>query len=203
VIYVNGNMEERRVNMNSNEKLALSLTGMEGTGEHFIINGEEADKTLQREAVEKFNTAVSDIENKFEKHNKALEEYANSLSEDMNGLEIMPMSSYVLVKPFDKNPFQKIKVSDSGIITDLGGFTPTYKSNETGQVEEEQQYIKVGTVIETGSKCEFLQAGDIVFYTIASECMVPFYKLGFVVVNENRVLAVVNEKLTDRKHGRG
>lgn len=196
-------MEERRVNMNSNEKLALSLTGMEGTGEHFIINGEEADKTLQREAVEKFNTAVSDIENKFEKHNKALEEYANSLSEDMNGLEIMPMSSYVLVKPFDKNPFQKIKVSDSGIITDLGGFTPTYKSNETGQVEEEQQYIKVGTVIETGSKCEFLQAGDIVFYTIASECMVPFYKLGFVVVNENRVLAVVNEKLTDRKHGRG
>lgn len=196
-------MEERRVNMNSNEKLALSLTGMEGTGEHFIINGEEADKTLQREAVEKFNTAVSDIEDKFEKHNKALEEYANSLSEDMNGLEIMPMSSYVLVKPFDKNPFQKIKVSDSGIITDLGGFTPTYKSNETGQVEEEQQYIKVGTVIETGSKCEFLQAGDIVFYTIASECMVPFYKLGFVVVNENRVLAVVNEKLTDRKHGRG
>ncbi len=196
-------MEELRTNLNSNEKLALSLTGMEGTGKHFIVNGEEADKTLQREAVTKFNTAVEDLESKFDKHNKALEEYANSLSEDMNGLEIMPMTSYVLVKPFDKNPFQKIQVSNTGIITDLGGFTPTYKSNETGQIEEEQQYIKVGTVIETGSKCEFLKAGDIVFYTIASECMVPFYKLGFVVVNENRVLAVVNEKLTDRKHGRG
>ena len=35
--------------------------------------------------------------------------------------------------------------------------------------------------------------------------MVPFYKLGFVVVNENRIMAVVNEKLTERrdelKHG--
>lgn len=60
-------------------------------------------------------------------------------------------------------------------------------------------------MIEVGHKCEFLKPGDIVFYTIASECMVPFYKLGFVVVNENRIMAVVNEKLTERrdelKHG--
>jgi hypothetical protein len=50
------------------------------------------------------------------------------------------------------------------MITDLGGFAPTYKSNETGEIEEEQQFIKVGTVIEVGHKCEFLKPGDIVFY---------------------------------------
>jgi hypothetical protein len=118
----------------------------------------------------------------------------------MNGVEIMPMYGYALIKPFEQNPFQKIKTTKSGLITDLGGFAPTYKSNETGEIEEEQQFIKVGTVIEVGHKCEFLKPGDIVFYTIASECMVPFYKLGFVVVNENRIMAVVNEKLTERRN---
>lgn len=118
----------------------------------------------------------------------------------MNGVEIMPMYGYALIKPFEQNPFQKIKTTKSGLITDLGGFAPTYKSNETGEIEEEQQFIKVGTVIEVGYKCEFLKPGDIVFYTIASECMVPFYKFGFVVVNENRIMAVVNEKLTERRN---
>lgn len=198
-------MEKIRTELNSNEKLALATTGMEGTGEHFILNGEEADKTLRREKAEKFNTAVQDIEDRFEKHNKLLEEYANQLSEDMNGLEIMPMFGYVLIKPFEQNPFQKIKTTKSGIITDLGGLAPTYKSHETGEIEEERQFIKVGTVIEVGHKCEFLRPGDIVFYSIASECMVPFYKLGFVVVNENRIISVVNSELTKRredlKHG--
>ena len=193
-------MEELRTKLNSNEKLALATTGIEGTGKHFIINGETADKTLQREKAMTFNTKVDEFNDKFERHNKALENFAKDLSEDINGLEIMPMFGYALIKPFDQNPFQKVKVTSSGIITDLGGYTPTYKSHETGEIEEEQQYIKVGTVIEVGHKCEFLKPGDVVFYTIASECMVPFYKLGFVVVNENRILAVVNEKLSDRKN---
>lgn len=192
-------METLRTDLNSNEKLALAVTGMEGTGEHFVLNGEEADKTLLREKQERFNTAVEDLESKFDKHAQMLEDYAKSLSDDMNGLEIMPMQGYALIKPFEQNPFQKIKTTKSGIITDLGGYAPTYKSNETGEQEEEKIFIKVGTVVETGYKCEFLKAGDIVFYTEASEMMVPFYKLGFVVVHENRIMAVVNEKLTERK----
>lgn len=186
--------------LNSNEKIALATTGIEGTGQHFVMNGESANEILMREEQLKFNTAVNDYVDKFEKHNQALEDYAKNLSEDINGLEIMPMGNYALIKPFENNPFQQIKVSkNSGIITDLGGLAPTYKSNETGEIEEEQQFIKVGTVIETGHKCEFLKSGDIVFYTIASECMVPFFKQGFVVVAEQRIMAVVNEKLTERR----
>lgn len=193
-------MENFGRELNSHEKLALATTGMEGTGQHFVMNGEQADQILAREKQLKFNTAVNDYVDKFEKHNQALEDYAKNLSEDMHGLEIMPMFGYALIKPFETNPFQRIKISkNSGIITDLGGLTPTYKSNETGEIEEEEQYIKVGTVIEVGHKCEFLKEGDIVFYTIASECMIPFFKQGFVVVNENRIMAVVNEKLTERR----
>ena len=186
--------------LNSTEKLALMTTGIEGDGEHFIINGETADKVLHREKQMKFNDKVDEYIDKFEKHNKAMEDYTKAISEDINGLEIMPMFSYALIKPFEQNPFQQVKVSKSGLITDLGGYAPEYKSNETGEVEEEKQFIKVGTVIETGHKCEFLKPGDVVFYTIASECMVPFFKQGFVVVAEQRILAVVNEKLTERRN---
>ena len=188
-----------RVELNSNEKLALATTGMEGTGEHFVMNGESADKILMREKQAKFNNAVDEYVDKFDKHRQELENYAKTISEDIGGLEIMPMFSYALIQPFEKNPFQQIKISEGGIITDLGGLTPQYKSNETGEIEEEEQYIKVGTVIEVGHKCEFLKPGDIVFYTVASECMVPFFRQGFVVVNENRIMAVVNEKLTERR----
>ena len=194
-------METLRTELNSNEKLALSLTGMEGTGEHFILNGEAADRTLLREKQEKFNTAVDEMTDKFEKHNQTLMKYAEDLSNDLNGLEIVPMFQYVLIEPFKHNPFQKIEVSKTGIITDLGGYTPQYKSQETGEIKEEEQFIKVGTVVEVGNECKFLQPGDVVFYTVASECMVPFYKLGFVVVHETRIIAAVNAGLKQRKNG--
>ena len=188
-----------RMELNSHEKLALNVNGMEGNGKHFVINGVSAEETLIKEKQAKFNNTVDGYIEKFDNHAKTLEEYASKISETINGLEILPMMNYVLIQPFEKNPFQQIKISDSGIITDLGGMTPEVKSNETGQLEEEQQFIKVGSVIETGHKCEFLKPGDIVFYTIASEVMVPFFRQGFVVVNENRIMAVVNEGLTQRK----
>ena len=188
-----------KTELNNSEKLAMMFDGMEGTGEHFSVNDNTADELLACNKHEKFNNAVEQYVDKFDKHRAELENYAKTLSEDINGLEIMPMFAYALIQPFDKNPFQQIKLSESGLITDLGGMTPQYKSNETGEIEEEQQYIKVGTVIEVGHKCEFLKPGDIVFYTIASETMVPFFKQGFVVVNENRIMAVVNEKLTERR----
>ena len=114
----------------------------------------------------------------------------------------MPLYGYVLIEPFKQNPFQKLNVTESGFITDLGGAAPEYKSEEDGEIHQEQQFIKVGTVIETGHCCEFIQPGDIVMYPVPAEVPVPFYKFGWVAVNENRILCVINEKLTERKHGR-
>lgn len=190
---------EIRTELNGNEKVAQSLIGMESTGTPIVVNGQSADVILANEKKSKFNTQVDEYVDKFEKHNKALEDYAKEISKDINGLEILPMGSYVLIKPFDENPFQKVTI-ESGIITDLGGFTPQYKSHEDGQIHEEEQFVKVGTVIESGYNCKFVQAGDVVFYTASSEVMVPFFKQGFVVVDEKRLLAVVNEQLTDRKN---
>lgn len=185
--------------MNNYEKLALATTGAEGIGEHFVVNNETADKILMEDQARKFNKKVDEYVDKFDKHKAELENYAKTISEDLGGVEIMPMFAYALIQPFDKNPFQQIKVTDSGVITDLGGMSPQYKSNETGHIEESEQFVKVGTVIEVGHKCEFLQPGDIVFYNVASEAIVPFFRQGFVVVNENRIMAVVNSNLTARR----
>ena len=110
----------------------------------------------------------------------------------------MPIGNNVLIKPFNENPFQKIQVSDSGLILDLGGQAPTYKSNETGQYEEEEQFIHVGTVLESGTDCKFVQEGDTVMWTKTSEIPVPFFKQGLVLVNENRIIVVINEGLKAR-----
>ena len=190
------------MSMNKNEKLAQELIGMEGDGKAFTVNGKNANDILMEEQAEKFNESVSKINDKFEKHNQALMEYAKAISHDINGLEIMPGTSYLLIKPFDTNPFQEVKM-EGGIITDLGGMTPQYKSNETGEIEEEKQFIRVGTVIETGYECKFVKPGDVVFWGIGSETMVPFFRQGFVTVAENRVMAIVNENLTKRKEDYG
>lgn len=188
--------------MNKNEKMAQDLIGMEGDGKAFLVNGKSANDILMEEQADKFNESVNKINDKFEKHNQALMDYAKAISHDINGLEIMPGTSYLLIKPFETNPFQEVKI-EGGIITDLGGMTPQYKSNETGEIEQEEQFIKVGTVIETGYECKFVKPGDVVFYTIASQTMVPFFRQGFVTVAENRIMAIVNENLTERKKNYG
>lgn len=173
--------------------VATMISGFD-KGEHF--------KLSEKEAIDTFNDQVDNFLDKFENHSKQLEQYAKDLSNDLNGLEIMPLYGYVLIEPFKNNPFQKINITKSGFITDLGGAAPTYKSEEDGEIHEEEQFIKVGTVIETGHRCEFIKPGDIVLFPEPSICPIPFYKFGWVVVNENRILAVVNSDLTSRKQNR-
>ena len=174
----------------SNENVAKMISGMD-SGDHF--------KLSDKELVNTFNDQVDAYLDKFEKHSQELENYAKNLSEDLNGLEVMPLYGYVLIEPFKQNPFQKLKVSESGFIMDNGGKASEYKSEEDGEIHEEQAWIKVGTVIETGHKCEFIKPGDIVMYPVPAEVPVPFYKFGWVAVNENRILCVINSELTKRR----
>ena len=66
------------------------------------------------------------------------------------------------------------------------------------QIEEEEQFIKVGVIQEVGPECKWCEPTDTVFYTKNSAVPVPFYKQGLILVNETRILSVVNEGLTNR-----
>lgn len=192
-------MKNVRLKLNQNEKLAQEVSGIESDATHFIVNGVEADKALQREAAEKFNTKVDDYVERFNKHEENLNSYAESIKDNMQNLEIMPIYNYILIKPFKENPFQKITVSkNSGIIVDMGGQKPQFKNNDNGEIEEEENFIHVGTVIEAGKECKYIKNGDVVMWTKSSEVPVPFFKQGLLLINENRVIVTINEGLQER-----
>lgn len=178
------------------EKIAEMMVGIESEATTYNMNEKNVDDMLRSARIEKFNQDVGDLQERFQKHLDDIREASEALAADMQNIEIMPLNSYALITPFKTNPFQKIETR-SGLI--IGGFAPEFKSEETGETDEEKQWIKVGMVTETGAECKFLEPGDIVFYNTASEVQVPFFRFGFVIVNEQRILSVVGEHLTERK----
>ena len=185
-----------RLNLTENEKLAQSIVGLESDGIRMNMAEDKSIKNMiEREKASKFNDEYIE---KFDKHASVLKEYAESFNDNMNSIEIKPMFARILVKPFEQNPFQKIRKSDSGLIIDTGGLVPQYKNSDTGEWEEEKQFIVTGTVIDCGPDVKYLSQGDVVFYRVDTSVPVPFFRQGLVSLAENQIIAVVNEGLTDR-----
>jgi len=179
------------------EELAMNVAG-ESTSRIMALDGTSAEDVITQRKTAKFNDMVDVYTEEFDKHFAKVEEFAQKINENVNNIEIMPLGSYVLVKQFEENPFQRIVKSDSGLIIDTGGLAPQYKNTDNGQIEEEEAFILVGVVQEVGPECKYLKPGDAVFYPKPSSIPVPFYKQKLIQINETRVLAVVNEGLTDR-----
>lgn len=180
------------------EKLAMDLAG-ESTSRIVALDGTTAEDVINKRNTERFNNMVDQYAEEFDKHSANIEEFAKRVNDNVQNIEIMPLQTYVLVKEFEENPFQRIvRDSKSGLIIDTGGLAPQYKNTDNGQIEEEEQYIKVGVVQEVGPECKYLKEGDAVFYPKNASIPVPFYKQKLIQINETRVLAVVNEGLTDR-----
>lgn len=175
------------------EKIARQVSD----GKIFYRDRQSVDDIVKDEARSKFNDQVEQYVKKLDDHAELLKQYQESLCSDLNKLEIKAIGAGVLIKPFEENPFQTIK-REGAIITDLGGMKPTYKSHETGEVEEEEQFIHVGTVIDSGPACKWIEEGDIVMWRKVSETPVPFYKQGLVLVNEQSIMTAVNEGLSAR-----
>lgn len=125
---------------------------------------------------------------------------ADDIISRSNQLEIMPMAGYVLVKPYTVNPYNKITVSEGGLITD-GGFNPTFKNTDTGEIEESENIMRVADVLEVGPNVKYVKEGDNVYYKKFSEVPIPFFKQGLCVVHENNIMAVINENLKERWYG--
>lgn len=130
---------------------------------------------------------------------KLLEETANNIVENnIEGIyegncEIVPCNMNVIIKPYEVNPYRKVDKTASGLIVGIES-DKTYKSNETGEITENEQIIRVGRVVYAGPKCENVQIGDDVFYTTYSMTPIPFRKEGLVVVSESLLIARVIRK---------
>lgn len=188
-------MEQRPI-LSENEKIALMNAG-ESTSRIMTLDGKTAQDVIEERNVKEFNKQVDNYVEKLNEHATNLEKYAEQISENIDTIEIMPINDNLIVKLFEENPFQRI-VKEGSIIVDLGGQKPQYKNTDNGQLEEEENFIKVAVVQEAGPSCKYIKAGDTIFTSKPSLTPIPFYKQNLYHMNENRVMAVVNEGLTER-----
>lgn len=192
-------MKDVRLNLTENEKIAQNIIGLDKDVLNFHMGtAKEIGDIIQKEKERKFNDQVDEYVSKLNAHTNALKESTEKLGYDISKLEIKPMFNRILVTLFDKNPFQKITTTKSGIITDMGGMAPTYKNTDSGEIEEAKQMIIVGVVQEIGPDVKYIKVGDTVFIDRNSTRPVPFYKQGLHCLSEQQVIAVINEDLESR-----
>jgi hypothetical protein len=187
-----------RNELSMQERIAREVSKVDSNAIFVNMNDKSLDEKIDAHKREKWNDSVQKIEDKFANHEKKLQEAADEYAKNLNEVQIMPIGNYVIVRPFTENPFQKVTVSSSGLITDLGGMIPEYKNSDSGEYEEAEQVIKVGVVIEAGPECKWLKSGDTIMWTVMSEVVIPFYNFGFRLVNETRAICVINDDLNER-----
>lgn len=95
--------------------------------------------------------------------------------------EMHAIGAYIIIKPMAYNPYIN-KLDKSGII--LTGGSEYAFSQETGEMERQEQRIKYGIVMEAGDTCKYFQVGDEVIFDTHSARPVPVLDLGLVSLPE-------------------
>ncbi len=190
-------MSEVRINPTENERVAY-INANGNDFKTFNMKENSIDELVQKEKTRKFNNELEKFEETMNEHKKELDKIQDKLGYEPEKADIKPMFARILVKPFEQNPFQKMKVS-GGIIVDAGGYNPHIQKNpNTGRYEEQDQFIITGCVMEVGPEVKYLKEGDVVYYRKDTAVPVPFLSWGMYSINENQIIAAVNVGLTDR-----
>ena len=111
----------------------------------------------------------------------------------MDEVEVIPTNANVLIQPYIRNPYRYIETTASGLIVGIES-SKTYKSNETGEIEQNNEVVKCGKVLAVGPDCKNVNVGDDVYYTTYSQAIVPFRKKGYVIVGENLLICRIVKK---------
>lgn len=192
---VNLIMKNVRINSTENEKFAQSVSD----GDMFNMNEHNANSVIKDEKASKIKAQMEQKQEELEKHNSDFKESQDEVKFDIEKADIRPMFNRVLIKPFKVNPFQKMKVNENGIITELGGYNPHAQFNSvTGKYEEQDPFIITGCVVEIGPEVKYLRNGDVVYYRKDTAVPVPFFKQGFVSLGESQIIAQVGLNLEQR-----
>ena len=136
-----------------------------------------------------------EVINEFE---NMLKNTANTIVENnMEGVcfddvDVIPVNANVLIQPYVQNPYRHIETTASGLIVGVES-SKTYKSNETGEIEQNKEVVKCGKVIAVGPACKNVEVGDDVYYTTYSEAKLPFRKKGYVIVGEGLLVCRITK----------
>lgn len=195
------NMEINLVNQYLNK--GLDVNGMKnagkidtmGNGNVFYTGGESIEELAERQAKEKLNKAIEKKQQEIEERLKKDEEKSKNAEKYLH-MEIVPINSYVLVRPMKENPFEKLDVTGSGIV--IPTISGVFINPDTGLEDKKEKLETVGEVIEVSPMNKFVKVGDTVMYRRMQGVPVPFFGQGFEVVAESSILVIINEGVTER-----
>lgn len=132
-----------------------------------MVNENAFDKLLE-------NTAETIIENNLDNIN-------------MDEVDLCPCNSTVIIKPYEINPYRRVDKTASGIIVGIES-SKTYKSNETGEIVQNNEVIRCGKIVAMGPDCKNVNIGEDVFFTTYSMTPIPFRKEGLIAVSETLLI---------------
>lgn len=127
-----------------------------------------------------------------EKTEKVLQMNKGPLADE--DVELQATGYTIIYIPYGNNPFRSVKTSASGLI--VGGLDvgSSYKSNETGEMENATLGIKWGKAISVGPECKYVKVGDDFCYRASVEVPVPFKGDGYMAISEQNTICVTKSK---------
>lgn len=124
---------------------------------------------------------------------EAVEAKQKEIEEKLATLEILPLGNKMIVQPYVDNPYEK-KVQN-GILLESAGI---FKNPDTGSLDKLEKGIVCGKVIEVGPETNYVSVGDDVYYQENTVAPIPFFRMGYKLLSEYSVIAVIAQGLTER-----
>lgn len=121
------------------------------------------------------------------------EKFINDLDINTEDVDIIPCNTGVLIKFYDKNPYRAVEKTQSGLIVGMES-SKMYKSNETGEMEFNDEVVSCAKVIAVGNKCQNVEVGDDVYVIRHIANPLPFRKMQYYVINEQNIMVRLVKK---------
>ena len=106
---------------------------------------------------------------------------------------IIPCNTGVLIKFYDENPYREIQRTESGLIFGIQS-SQKVNSTDSGEVEDNEEYVACAKVIAVGPKCQNVKAGEDVYVIKHIAHPIPFRKAGFFEISEQNISCRIVKK---------
>lgn len=100
--------------------------------------------------------------------------------------DLIPCNTGVIIKFYDENPYKVIEKTESGLIFGIQS-SQKVVSDDSGEVEENEEYVACAKVISVGPKCNNVQPGEDVYVIKHIAHPIPFRKEGLFEISEQNI----------------
>lgn len=161
---------------------------MQLTGKHFMganLKSESLDPETVNKMKEMEETSQLEMTENLLKSNEG--------TKNCDNYELQATGFTVIFKPYDKNPYRRLKTTASGIIYGFDAHGQ-YKSNETGEYEDSEVGMGWGCAVSVGPECKYIKVGDDICYR-NYVVPVPFDNNGYCAISEQNIVCKTVKKV--------